>query len=70
MLEAGYDDSSNDTIVISTNYFRELVYNLEHTVHHMALIRVGINEVSAVKVPEEFGVASSTIKYKRTAKAA
>jgi len=36
----------------------------------MALIRVGINEVSAVKVPEEFGVAPSTIKYKRTAKAA
>jgi hypothetical protein len=69
MLEAAYD-SSNDTIVISTNYFRELVYNLEHTVHHMALIRVGINEVSAVKVPEEFGVASSTIKYKKTAKAA
>jgi hypothetical protein len=70
MLEAAYDDSSNDTIIISTNYFRELVYNLEHTVHHMALIRVGINEVSAVKVPEEFGVAASTIKYKRTAKAA
>jgi len=41
---------SNDTIVISTNYFRELIYNLKHTVHHMALIGVGINEVSAVKV--------------------
>ena len=70
MLEATYDETSTDGIVISTNYFRELVYNLEHTVHHMALIRVGINEVSAVKVPEEFGVASSTIKYKRTSKAA
>src|ERR1044071_4493798 len=61
LLEAAYDENSNDTIIISTNYFRELIYNLEHTVHHMALIRVGINEVSAVKVPEEFGVASSTI---------
>jgi hypothetical protein len=70
LLEASYDELSDDTILISTNYFRELVYNLEHTVHHMALIRVGINEVSAVKVPEEFGVASSTIKYKRTAQAA
>jgi len=70
LLEATYDDTSSDTIVISTNYFRELVYNLEHTVHHMALIRVGINEVSEVQVPDEFGVASSTIKYKRTAKAA
>jgi len=70
LLEATYDEHLNDTILISTNYFRELVYNLEHTVHHMALIRVGINEVSAVKVPDEFGVASSTIKYKRTAQAA
>jgi hypothetical protein len=65
LLEATFDADSNDTILISTNYFRELVYNLEHTVHHMALIRVGINEVSSVKVPDEFGVASSTIKYKR-----
>jgi len=70
LLEATCDEHSNDVILISTNYFRELVYNLEHTVHHMALIRVGINEVSAVKVPEEFGVASSTITYKRTAQAA
>jgi len=69
LLEATYDESNN-TILISTNYFRELVYNLEHTVHHMALIRVGINEVSTVNVPEEFGVASSTIKYRKTAQAA
>jgi hypothetical protein len=70
LLEATFDEHSNETILISSNYFRELVYNLEHTVHHMALIRIGINEVSAVKVPEEFGVASSTIKYKKTAQAA
>jgi len=65
LLEANYDEHSNDTVLISTNYFRELMYNLEHTVHHMALIRVGINEVSSVLVPETFGVASSTIKYRQ-----
>src|SRR5438876_7463979 len=42
MLEAGYDDLSEDAVTIETNYLREVVYNLEHTVHHMALIRVGI----------------------------
>jgi hypothetical protein len=64
LLEGGYDDHSDTIIAIETNYFRELVYNLEHTVHHMALIRVGINEVSSIIVPDTFGVASSTIKYR------
>lgn len=65
MLEANHDGDSNNTVFISTNYFRELIYNLEHTVHHMALIRVGISEVSGVIVTDDFGVATSTIKYKK-----
>ena len=66
LLEAGYDDESTETITITTNYYREILYNLEHTVHHMALIRVGINEVSNIALPEDFGVASSTMKYRKT----
>ncbi len=65
MLEANYNEDSNEVLTIQTNYYREVVYNLEHTVHHMALIRVGITEVSAIQLPEGFGVASSTIKYRR-----
>ena len=65
LLEAGYDEDSNVILTIQSNYYREVVYNLEHTVHHMALIRVGINEVSTVRLPEGFGVASSTIKYRK-----
>jgi hypothetical protein len=65
LLEANYNEHSDETLLIPTNYFREIVYNLEHTVHHMALIRVGINEVSSIEVPREFGVAASTIKHKQ-----
>src|SRR6478735_6684107 len=65
MLEAGYDDLSKDVVTIETNYLREVVYNLEHTVHHMALIRVGITSFAAVKLPDTYGVASSTIKYRQ-----
>ena len=64
VLQSSYDDDSIDIITIRTNYNRELVYNLEHTIHHMALIRVGITEVSEIRLPENYGVASSTIKYR------
>lgn len=64
-LHASYDDHSSEPIAISTNYYREIAYNLEHTIHHMALIRVGIKEVSDIKLPEDFGVASSTVKHRK-----
>lgn len=70
LLESSYGEHSEEWVTLPTNYFRELVYNLEHIVHHMALIRIGIQDVSCVVVPEGFGVASSTIKYKRTQQAA
>ncbi|HEU4610157.1 MAG TPA: hypothetical protein VFS31_18685 [Chitinophagaceae bacterium] len=65
VLEACYDDHAENPIMINTNYFREIAYNLEHTIHHMALIRVGITEISDIQLPEDFGVASSTVKHRR-----
>lgn len=65
-LEVGYDDT--DTFIsLPTNYARELVYNIEHAVHHMALIKIGIKEaISYVKLPLDFGIAASTIRYKES----
>jgi hypothetical protein len=64
-LEASYDEDSGQPMILSTNYYREIAYNLEHSIHHMALIRIGINEVSPISLSDDFGVASSTIKHRR-----
>ncbi|MBL0049460.1 MAG: DinB family protein [Bacteroidetes bacterium] len=51
---------------VSTTYFREIVYNTEHTIHHLALIKVALVEMQLSIVNEDFGMAYSTLKYKAT----
>jgi hypothetical protein len=51
-------------IEIQSNYYRELLYNLEHCIHHQALIKVAVLQCENVIVDENFGVARSTIKYR------
>jgi len=54
-----------DTI-IATSVERELYYNLEHSIHHQALIKVGLKEQNIGNmVSADFGVAPSTLKYRK-----
>jgi hypothetical protein len=63
MLEIERDESGLE-VTVNTTYFRELVYNTEHTIHHLALIRVALREMKLDIVGEDFGVAHSTIRYR------
>jgi hypothetical protein len=45
--------------------YREVLYCLEHCIHHMALIKVGLLELGFEDIPANFGVAYSTIAYKQ-----
>ncbi len=57
--------SIDEVISINTNYYRELVYNLEHCIHHQALIKIGLILNFDYQIDENFGVAFSTIEYRR-----
>ena len=50
-------------IVIQSTYFRELVYQIEHAIHHMALISVALREFGIPLADPTFGFAYSTIAY-------
>lgn len=70
-LEAGYDLAKEEFVTIETNFLRELVYNIEHAVHHMAIMKIGIREVApTINLPHDFGIAASTIRYQETTSAA
>jgi hypothetical protein len=67
LLISSYPDetlSKQDTV--KSTYYREIMFNLEHTIHHMALIRIGIHESTSMFVPAEFGVAPATTQHRRS----
>ncbi len=48
---------------MTTNVARELHYLLDHTIHHMALIKIGVyTAIPNIQLPADFGVAPSTIR--------
>jgi RNA-binding protein YhbY len=55
----------NQILEIESNYTRELLYNLEHSIHHQALIKVAILQNNSIIIDENFGVAHSTIEYRK-----
>lgn len=64
VLAGVYHDDASALMHFDTNYYREVVYNLEHTIHHMALIRVGLEEIASIALPQGYGVASATVKHR------
>ena len=64
-LEGNYSHHIDNNVQVLTSFHREIVYNIEHAVHHMALIRVGLKHFKEVPIPENFGMAPSTVRYQK-----
>ena len=64
-LLVSYDNERKESIAIPSSLERELVYNIEHAIHHMAIIRIAIeNEFQEIKLDKHFGIAYSTIRFR------
>ena len=53
------------SVCIESNYYREVLYNLEHCIHHQALIKVALLSIKDIHISDGFGVAPSTLQYRQ-----
>ncbi len=64
ILEVNYTVEDTDDIIVDSNMGREVTYNIEHAIHHMAIIKIGLQVLCPyVELPYGFGVAISTLRY-------
>lgn len=67
ILMANHDTDENEYSEIHTSLYREMTYALDHTIHHLAIIKIALlDEKDFEDLDENFGVAPSTIRYRKT----
>ncbi|MEX1131685.1 MAG: hypothetical protein WEC15_00535 [Flavobacteriales bacterium] len=65
-LLADHSLDGNTQERMATSLFRELAYGFDHGIHHMALLRIGVEQhFPHIMLDADFGVAPSTIRSRQ-----
>jgi uncharacterized damage-inducible protein DinB len=64
-MVGNYGTSAEGEIQFNSSLQRELAYAIDHTVHHLAIIKIAlVHEFELKTLSENMGVAPSTIRHK------
>lgn len=59
-------EHGQDQLMVPSTIGRELIYNIEHTIHHLAIVKIALKATTpSIVLPEHFGVAPSTIRHRQ-----
>jgi uncharacterized damage-inducible protein DinB len=59
-------EHGEQSILVPSTIARELIYTIEHAIHHLAIVKIALKIISPqFPLPEHFGVAPSTIRYRQ-----
>lgn len=62
------EEHGRENLLVSSTIGRELIYNIEHTIHHLAIVKIALKATNpSIALPEHFGVAPSTIRHRQEA---
>ncbi|MES2655440.1 MAG: DinB family protein [Bacteroidota bacterium] len=58
---------NNEEVLVKSSLARELVYNIEHAIHHMAIINIACKHYfNYIQLDKNFGVAYATLQFQQT----
>ena len=59
-------EHGDQSILVRSTIARELIYTIEHAIHHLAIVKIALKIISPQLIlPAHFGVAPSTIRYRQ-----
>ncbi len=63
-VKADFEVSDGVRPEVKTSIGREIMYAYDHAVHHLAIVKIGLNEhCRGLEINQDLGVAASTIRY-------
>lgn len=66
IIKGDFSLDGNSQTSIESSISRELVYCVEHSIHHQAMIKAGLIALEISNLAnEDFGVAYSTLRYRK-----
>lgn len=65
-VKANYTEESDEDIIMESSLYRELGFCLEHSIHHLALVKTGLKELNCLNlIDKNFGIAPSTLRHQK-----
>lgn len=59
-------EHGQDVLLVPSTLARELIYTIEHTIHHLAIVKIALKmSMPSFQLPVHFGVAPSTIRFRQ-----
>jgi hypothetical protein len=59
-------EHGQDKLQVPSTLGREMIYTIEHTIHHLAIVKIALKATNpSITLPEHFGVAPSTIRHRQ-----
>jgi len=66
-VRINFEAEEGSGLLLQSSVARELAYTIEHAIHHMAMIKMAVNQhFPHIELPHDFGMAGATLRYRKS----